>query len=89
MPFVLMALDAKMISSMQVDFSISSQEATTEGTAGKFKESGTFMVGVRKCKLHCYLIGMNDLQWMDVPDGIAVVLVPLHKSQMVRVSLLL
>jgi hypothetical protein len=32
---------------------------------------------------------MNDHQWMDVPEGIAVVLVPLHKSQMVRVSLLL
>jgi hypothetical protein len=84
-----MALDAKMIPSMQVDFSVSSQEATTEGIAGKVKESGTFMVGGHQWKLHCYPTGMNDHQWMDVPDGIVVILVLLHKSQMVRVSLLL
>jgi hypothetical protein len=30
-----MALDAKMIPSMQVDFSVSIQGATVEGTAGK------------------------------------------------------
>jgi hypothetical protein len=54
-----MALDAKMIPSMQVDFSVSSQEATAEGTEGKYKESGTFMVGGRQWKLHCYPIGMN------------------------------
>ena len=83
-----MALDAKMIPSMQVDFSVSSQEAKAEGTAGNFKES-VFMVGGRQWKLRCYPTGMNDHQWMDVPNGIAVVLVPLHKSQMVRVSLLL
>jgi hypothetical protein len=29
-----MALDAKMISSMQVNFSVSSQEAKSEGTMG-------------------------------------------------------
>jgi hypothetical protein len=84
-----MALDAKMIPSMQVDFSVSSQEATTEGTAGKFKESGRFMVGGRQWKLRCYPTGMNDHQWMDVLNGIVIVLVPQHKSQMVRVSLLL
>ena len=84
-----MALDAKMIPSMQVDFSVSSQEAKAEGTAGQYKESGTFMVGGRQWKLRCYPTGMNDHQWMDVPDGIAVVLIPVHKSQMVRVSLLL
>jgi hypothetical protein len=55
-----MALDAKMIPSMQVDFLVSSQEATAEGTAGKFKESDMFMVGGRQWKLHCYPIGMND-----------------------------
>ena len=86
---MLMVLDAKMIPSMQVDFSVSSQEAKAEGTVGKFKESGTFMVGGHQWKLRCYPTGMNDHQWMDVPDGIAVVLVPLHKSQMVCVSLLL
>jgi hypothetical protein len=84
-----MALDAKMIPSMQVDFSVSSQETKVEGTAGNFKEFGTFMVGGRQWKLLCYPIGMNDHQWMDVLDNIVVVLVPLHKSQMVRVSLLL
>jgi hypothetical protein len=78
-----------MIPSMQVDFSVSSQEATIEGTAGKFKESGTFLVGGCQWKLRCYPTSMNDHQWMDVPDTIAVILVPLHKSQMVRVSLLL
>jgi hypothetical protein len=36
---MLMALDAKMIPSMQVDFSISSQEVKVEGTAGQYKES--------------------------------------------------
>jgi hypothetical protein len=84
-----MDLDTKMIPSMQVDFSVSSQEAKAEGTADNFKEYGMFMVGGHQWKLHCYPIGMNDHQWMDVPEGIAVVLVPLHKSQMVRVSLLL
>jgi hypothetical protein len=84
-----MALDAKMIPSMQVDFSVSSQEAKAEGTAGNFKESSTFMVRGRQWKLRCYHTRMNDQQWMDVPDGIVVVLVPLHKSQMLRVSLLL
>ena len=84
-----MALDAKMIPSMQVDFSVSSQEVKAEGTTGQYKESSTFMVGGRQWKLRCYPIGMNDHQWMDVPDGTAVVLVPAHKSQMVRVSLLL
>jgi hypothetical protein len=49
-----MALDAKMISSMQVDFLVSSQEEKVEGTAGQYKESGTFMVGGRQWKLHCY-----------------------------------
>jgi hypothetical protein len=42
-----MALDAKMIPSMQVDFLVSSQEVKAEGTAGQYKESGTFMVGGR------------------------------------------
>jgi hypothetical protein len=84
-----MALDAKMIPSNQGDFSISSQEATTEGTASNFKESDTFVVGGHQWKLRCYPTSMNDHQWMDVPDGIAVVLGPLHKSQMVCVSLLL
>jgi hypothetical protein len=32
---------------------------------------------------------MNDHQWMDVPDSIAVVLVPVHKSEMARILLLL
>jgi hypothetical protein len=32
---------------------------------------------------------MNDHQWMDVPDGTVVALVPVHKSQMVCVLLLL
>jgi hypothetical protein len=35
------------------------------------------MVGVRQWKLHCYPTGMNDHQWMDVQDDIAVILVPL------------
>jgi hypothetical protein len=78
-----MALDTKMIPSMQVDFLVSSQEATAEGIAGKFKESGMFMVGGRQWKLHCYPRGMNDHQWMDVPEDIVVVLFSLHKSQMV------
>jgi hypothetical protein len=86
---MLMALHTKMIPSMQVDFSVSSQEAKAEGTAGQYKESSTFMVGGRQWKLHCYHTGMNCHQWMDVPDSIAFVLVPVHKSQMVRVSLLL
>jgi hypothetical protein len=42
-----MALDAKMVPSMQVDFLVSSQEAKAEGTASNFKESGMFMVGGR------------------------------------------
>jgi hypothetical protein len=42
---MLMALHTKMIPSMQVDFSVSSQEAKAEGTAGQYKESSTFMVG--------------------------------------------
>jgi hypothetical protein len=82
-----MALDATMIPSMHVDLSVSSQEAKAEGTACNFKES--VMVGGRQWKLRCYPTGMNDHQWMDVPDGIVVVLVPLHKSQMLRVPLLL
>jgi hypothetical protein len=84
-----MSLDDKMIPFVQVDFSISRQEATAEGTASKFMESSTFMMGSRQWKLHCYPTGMNDHQWMDVPDGIVVVLISLHKSQMVRASLLL
>jgi hypothetical protein len=84
-----MILDTKMIPSMQVNFSVSSQEAKAEGTAGNFKESGTFMVGGRQWKLCCYSTCMKDHQWMHVPDGIVVVLIPLHKSQMVCVSLLL
>jgi hypothetical protein len=55
-----MALDAKMIHSMQVDFSVSSQEVIEEGPADKFKESDVFMVGGRQWKLRCYPIGMND-----------------------------
>jgi hypothetical protein len=55
-----MALDAKMIPSMQVDFSVSSEEAKAEGTADNFKESGAFMVGGRQWKLRCYPTGMND-----------------------------
>jgi hypothetical protein len=51
--------------------------------------AGTFMAGGRQWRLHCYPTGMNDHQWMDVPDGITVVLIPVHKCQMVRVSLLL
>jgi hypothetical protein len=47
------------------------------------------MVGGHQWKVHWYPTGMNDHQWMDVPDDIVIVLVPLHKSQMVRVSLLL
>jgi hypothetical protein len=78
-----------MIISMQVDLSVSSQEAKAEGTAGQYKKHGTFMVGGCQWKLRCYPIGMNDHHWMDVPDDIVVVLVPVHKSQMVRVSLLL
>jgi hypothetical protein len=84
-----MSLDAKMIPYMQVDFSVSSQEAKAEGTIGHYKKSGTFMVGGRKWRLHCYPTGMNDHQWMDVPDSIAVVLVPVHKSEMARILLLL
>ena len=57
---MLMALDAKMIPSMQVDFLVSSQEAKAEGTAGQYKDSDTFMVGDRQWKLHCYPTGMND-----------------------------
>jgi hypothetical protein len=45
------------------------------------------MVGDRQWKLRCYPTGMNDHQWMDVPDSIVVVLISLHKSQMVYVSL--
>jgi hypothetical protein len=55
-----MALNAKMIPSMQVDFSFSSQEEKAEGTAGNFKGSGTFMVGGRQWKLRCYPTCMND-----------------------------
>jgi hypothetical protein len=78
---VLMALHAKMIPSVQVNFSVSSQEVKDEGTAGNFKESGTFIVGGRQWKLRCYPTCMNDHQWMDVPYGILVILVPLHKSK--------
>jgi hypothetical protein len=84
-----MALDDKMIPSMKVDFSVSSQEAKAQGTASYYKEFGTFMGGGYQWKLCCYPIGMNDHQWMDVSDDIVVVLVPVHKSQMVHVSLLL
>jgi hypothetical protein len=84
-----MALNTKMVHSMKVDFSFSSKEVTAEGSTGKFKESSMFMVGGHQWKLCCYPTGMNDHQWMDVLDGIAIVLVPLHKSQMVSVSLLL
>jgi hypothetical protein len=55
-----MALDAKMIPFMQVDFLVSRQEAKAEGTSGNFKESSTFMVGGRQWKLHYYPTGMND-----------------------------
>jgi hypothetical protein len=78
---VLMALDTKMIPSMQVDFSVSSQEAKVEGTTGNFKESGMFMVGSRQWKLRCYPSSMKDHKWMHVPDDIVIVLVPLHKSR--------
>jgi hypothetical protein len=81
-------LEAKMVPSMQVDFSISSQQAKAEGTTCPYKESGMFMVGGRQWKLCCYPTGMNEHQWMDVPNGITIVLVPVHKSQMVHVSLL-
>jgi hypothetical protein len=84
-----MALDDKMTPSIQVDFSVSSQEAKAEGAVGQYKESVMFTVGGRQWRLHCYPTCRNDHQWMDVPDGIAVVLVPVHKSQMVCVSLLL
>jgi hypothetical protein len=77
-----------MFSSMQVDFSVSGQEAKVEGTAGQYMESGMFMVGSHQWRLHYYPTSMNDHQWMDVPDGIAIVLILVHKSQMVRVSLL-
>jgi hypothetical protein len=70
-----------MIPSMQVNFLDSSQEAKAEGTAANFKESGMSMVGGHQWKLRCYPIGMNDHQWMGIPDDIFVVLVPLHKSQ--------
>jgi hypothetical protein len=83
-----MDLDAKMITSIQVDFLLSSQEAKAEGTTGQYKEF-VFMVGGHQWKLCCYPTGMNDHQWVDVPDGITVVLVIVHKSQMVHVSLLL
>jgi hypothetical protein len=65
-----MDVDAKMIPSMQVDFPVSSQEATAEKTAGKFKEYDTLMVGCHQWKLRCYPRGMNDHQWMDVRNGI-------------------
>jgi hypothetical protein len=84
-----MALNAKMIPSMQVDFSISSHEEKAEGIAGQYRESGTVKVGGCQWRLLCYPIGMNDHQWMDVPDDIVVILIPVHKSQMVHVSLLL
>jgi hypothetical protein len=74
---------------MQVDFSVSSQESKAGGTVGQYKESGTFKVGARQWSLCCYPTGLNDQQWMDVPDSIAIILVPTHKSQMVHVSLLL
>jgi hypothetical protein len=61
---VLTTLDTKMIPSMQVDVSVSSQETTAEGTAGKFKESDTFMVGGRQWKLCCYPTCMNDHKWI-------------------------
>jgi hypothetical protein len=86
---VLVALDVKMIPSMQVDFSVSSQEAKAEETAGQYKEPGTFMMGGHQWKLHCYPRRMNDHQWMDVPDGIVAVLVRMHNFQMVHVSSLL
>jgi hypothetical protein len=47
------------------------------------------MVGGRQWKLRCYPIGMNDHKWMDCPDDIAIILVPVHKSQMACVSLLI
>jgi hypothetical protein len=84
-----MALFAKMIPSMQVDFSVSIQEEKVEGTIGNFKESSMFMVGGRHWKPRCYPTGMNGHQWMDVPDDIVIIVVPLHKSQMVCVLALL
>jgi hypothetical protein len=84
-----MTLKAEMIPSMLVDFLVSSQEAKAEGTAGQYKESSMFMVGGSQWMLCCYPTGMNDHQWMDVPDRIAIVLVPVRKSQMVHVSFLL
>jgi hypothetical protein len=47
------------------------------------------MLGCCQWKVRFYPTGMNDHQWMDAPDDIAIILVPLHKSQMVCVSLLL
>jgi hypothetical protein len=40
------------------------------------------MAGGRQWRLCCYPTCMNDHHWMDGPDGIAIVLVPVHKSQM-------
>jgi hypothetical protein len=61
-----MDLDAKMIPSMQFNFSVSSHETKEQGTMGQYKESDTFMVGGRQWKLCCCPTGMNDHQWMDV-----------------------
>jgi hypothetical protein len=74
--------------SMQIDFLVSIQEAKAKGTMGQYNKSSTFMAGGRQWRLCCYPIGMNDHQWMDVPDGIGIILVPVNKSQMVHVSLL-
>jgi hypothetical protein len=46
------------------------------------------LVGGRQWKLCCYSRGMNDHQWMDVPEALPSSS-PVHKSQMVCVSLLL
>jgi hypothetical protein len=83
-----MALDAKKMPSMQIDFLVSIQEAKAKGTMGQYNKSSTFMAGGHQWRLCCYPIGMNDHQWMDVPDGIGVILVPVNKSQMAHVSLL-
>jgi hypothetical protein len=84
-----MALDAKMIPSMQVDFSISQSRKDSERNRGQVQGIWYVQGGSPSMEASCYPRGMYDHQWMDVPDGIAIVLVPLHKFQMVCVSLLL
>ena len=87
--FAFMASDANMFPALQIDFSVSSQEAKAEGTTGQYKEFIPFMVGSHQWRLRCYPTGMKDHQWMSIPTGISVFLVPINKTQMVGVSLLL